>query len=56
MAQRGCACGGAQRGGVFPMLVRTNELRGEEPGTDVYASMLGSSAILLLEGTWGKSR
>ena len=58
MVQHKCACGGAQHCGVFTVLVRTSELRGEEPGTygNAYASMLGSSAIPLVEGTWGKSR
>ena len=58
MAQHGRTCWRAQPSGVFPIFVRANDLRGEEPGTDgdAYASMLDSSAIRLLEGTWGKSR
>ncbi|SRR6266702_3391806 len=58
MVQHRRACWRAQRGGVLPVLVRTDDLCGEEPGVDgdAYAPLLGASAIPLLQGTRGDSR
>jgi len=58
MVQHRCACWRAQRGGVLPVLVRTDDLCREEPGVDgdAYGSLLGAAAIPVLQGTRGDSR
>ena len=53
-----CACWRAQYSCVFPVLLWTGKLRGEEPGLigDAYASLLGDPAISVLQGAWGELR
>ena len=48
----------AQHSCVYPFLVRTSKLRREEPSVDgdAHGSLLGASAIPVLEGTWGELR
>ena len=58
MVQHWGAAWRAQHGCVLPFLVRTGKLRREEPGNDgdAHASLLGASAIPILQGTWGELR
>ena len=58
MVQHGRTYGSAQHGSVHPVLVRTDDLCGEESGIDgdAYAALLGVSAVPLLGGARGESR
>ena len=58
MVQHWSTCWRAQHCFIFTVLLRTNKLRREEPGVDgvAHASMLGASAIPILQGTRDVSR
>ena len=58
MVQHWSTCWRAQHCFIFTVLLRTNKLRREEPGFDgvAHASMLGASAIPILQGTRDVSR
>ena len=55
LVHQGRTCGRTQHRGLHTILVRSGELRGQEPGADgdADAALLGVAAAPVLEGVWG---
>jgi len=58
MVQQGCSRGRTQRGCFHIVLIRSDDLRWEEPGVDGDAdgAVLGAAAVPILECSWVQLR